>query len=309
MSADKRVRALKVLQREEQFSEEYLQSKSALMRDKVISLGQSGKVAAYSIQRIEAHLDASDQTKDLRKKADLYELAYEAYIPVAPDEDLVNVFLSLRARAYRLDRPNKEIWSQQKLDLIEGDLRLGKTTTGLRSEIESLARAIYECGFRYTRDKELKSELVRFALIVDIVVYLIVLTLFVVFGIKQVKPDSPLQVILIATFGVSGGLLSATLQLRQRRFYRHYLRTELVGLFFRAVFGAVAAVIVILFLELRFIDFPFLHTNVSDGGSIPPTALYVIGFASGFTERIFFGAIGKVSTKGAEVDKKDNTDS
>ena len=300
---DRKLPTLEVLTLEERFSREYLDLKCTYLQDKILPLGQSAKPEI--IQQIQSHLTAAHEETNLRKKADFCELAYEVYISVASGDDLLNIFLGLRARTYRLDRPNREIWSRQKLDALEKEIRQGNVTAGLRSEIESLAKAIYECGFRYTRDKELKSELLRFALKVDIVAYLIVIILFVIFGIMAVAPESPLQVILIGSFGVSGGLLSATLQLRQRRFYRHYLRTELVSLFFRAVFGAVAAVIVSMFLRLRFIDFPFLHTSIGDVTSIPPTTLYVIGFASGFTDRIFFGAIGKVSTKSVENAKED----
>jgi hypothetical protein len=302
---DRKLPTLEVLKLEERFSQEYLDLKCTYLQDKILALGQSAKLEI--VQQIQSHLTAAHEETNLRKKADLCELAYEVYISVASGDDLLNIFLGLRARTYRLDRPSREIWLRQKLDDLEKEIRQGNVTAGLRSEVESLAKAIYECGFRYTRDKELKSELLRFALKVDIVAYLIVIILFVMFGIMAVAPESPFQVILIGSFGVSGGLLSATLQLRQRRFYRHYLKTELVGLFFRAVFGAVAAVIVIMFLRLRFIDFPFLHTSSGDVSSIPPTALYVIGFASGFTDRIFFGAIGKVSIKSGENAKEDTS--
>jgi hypothetical protein len=39
---------------------------------------------------------------------------------------------------------------------------------------------------------------------------------------------------------------------------------EQAGMFFRAAVGALAAVIVTLFLQLRVFDFPFLHTGAAD---------------------------------------------
>jgi hypothetical protein len=290
---------------EEDFSQQYLDSKAELLRDKVVALKKLGVAPAEIIERIEGRLDALERESNLRQKANLYELAHETYVLVAPIEDVLGEFLGLRSRIYRLDKFYRQIWPQEKLDQIEADIRQGNVTAILRVEVESISRAIYECGFRYTRDKELKSELVRGALWADVVVSVLVVLILMLVESYQVSASSPFQEVLSCLFGVSGGLLSATLQLRKRRFYRHDLRTEQVGLLFRAVFGGIAAIIVILSLKLRVVDFPFLH-SIDNAATLPPTALYVVGFASGFTERIFFGAMDKVSTRSGEVAKDES---
>ena len=68
-------------------------------------------------------------------------------------------------------------------------------------------------------------------------------------------------------------------------------------LLFRAVFGAVLALIVTLFIRLRVIDFPYLHTGAADATPFAPAALYVFAFASGFAETMFFRAAEKLVRK------------
>jgi hypothetical protein len=290
---------------DEELSLQYLDSKSELLRDKLVFLNQGGAAHGEMVALIEGRLNTMKTETNLRQKSNLLELAYEGYITIVPDEELLSVFLGLKSRAYRLDKYYSEIWPKQRLNEIESGIRQGHVSRELRVEVESISKAIYECGFRFTRDNELKSELLRSTLIFDSVAYLILIFLLMSFGFKKVAWDSPYQEILIIWFGVSGGLLSATLQLRASRFYRHMLRTEQVRLLFRAVFGAIAAVIVMLLLDLHFIDFPFLRSGSVDSGALSPSARYVIAFVSGLSERVLLRGMARLVTSRETSDAKE----
>jgi hypothetical protein len=301
MNILKNPRWLQVRALEDESSQIYLESKSSLLRHRVAVLRESATAPPERIAEIEACLNDISNKSAARAKWNQYELAYRFYLGIAPADELIIDFAGLRSRTYRLDKPNKEIWSKEKLDQVEQEIQHEVSQTS-RAQITSLAQAIWECGYRYSRDSELKSALLRSALCLEIFFYSIAIFLLIYFGIEQVAVDSPWQTFLIGVFGTCGGLLSATVRLRRREFYRHDLFTEQVGLFFRAAFGAIAAVIVSLFLELRVVDFPLFHVS-SDSGVISPTALYIVGFAAGFTEKIFYSAMSKMSPKGGETGK------
>jgi hypothetical protein len=99
---------------------------------------------------------AISQERNLIGQWSHYELAYGGYIATASIDGLLAVVLTLRSCAYVLDEPGKEIWSRQKLEQLEGEVRQGAISPTLREEIASLARAIYDSGFRCTRDTGLK---------------------------------------------------------------------------------------------------------------------------------------------------------
>jgi hypothetical protein len=67
------------------------------------------------------------------------------------------------------------------------------------------------------------------------------------------------------------------------------------------VLGAFAAGIVTLFLQLRIVDFPVLHVGAEDGAFLTSGAQYIVAFASGFAERIFFRSTEKAAPKRSEV--------
>jgi len=96
-------------------------------------------------------------------------------------------------------------------------------------------------------------------------------------------------------------MLSATMQYRRQRISPGELRIEPVQLFFRAVLGAFAAGIVTLFLQLRIVDFPVLHTGAEDGAFLTSSAQYIVAFASGFAERIFFRSVERTPPKRSEA--------
>jgi hypothetical protein len=113
------------------------------------------------IHQIETHLNAISQEPSLMGQWNHYELAYEEFISAGSFEDLLGVVLNLRSCAQVLDPPNQEIWSKQKLEQLEQDVRRGTANGAVREEIASLARAIYECGFRFIRDSSLRSRVMR----------------------------------------------------------------------------------------------------------------------------------------------------
>jgi hypothetical protein len=288
---------------EQDSSQIYLESKSAILSQRLMALERSRIATPEHIDGIRTLLASISKQADSRTKWNQYELAYLAYLEIAPRDELASDFVGLRSRTYRLDKPNKEIWTSGVLDEIQQQINEDRISAVVRANIRSIAQAIWECGYRYTRDSELKSALVRLALCTNILVGLILIALLIWFGVENVAPNSPYQKLLVGLFGVCGGLLSATLRIRGRKFYRNDLLNEEVGLFFRAVFGAIAAVIIALFLELRLVDFPFLHVNVTDTVIISPKALYIVGFLAGYSESIFFRAMDNVIPKKASATK------
>jgi hypothetical protein len=286
-----------------QHDDDYLQAKLGDLRRGLDSLARVNASVQPEIDEIRGDLDRIQTETVGRVRWILYQLSHRHYLRICPNEELLGAFLGLKARAYRLDKPNKEIWNQAKLDSIEALIVNRPQDPQLRGEIEAFARAIDECGFRYTRDNELKSELDRLALRWNIYVFVAVLLVLGLFAFINVDTQSPWEKIPILLFGVSGGLLSATLQQRRERMYRHEMPTARVQLLFRAVFGAIAAVIVNMFLELRIVDFPVLRAGTGTTSGFPISALYIVGFVSDFTERIFFGAIERISSmrSGTEV--------
>ena len=65
--------------------------------------------------------------------------------------------------------------------------------------------------------------------------------------------------------------------------------------------GAFAAGIVTLFLQLRIVDFPVLHVGSEDGAFLTSSAQYIVAFASGFAERLFFRSVEKPAPKRSEA--------
>jgi hypothetical protein len=226
-----------------------------------------------------------------------YELAYEGFISAASLEDLVGVILNLRSCNQVLDQASQEIWTKQRLDEIELAVRSGHVNAATREEISALARSIYDCGFRFVRNADLKSRVMRTVLFLNFSLSIVTIGLLVLFQLGQIPSTPAQQTLVIACLGASGALLRATIRFRQRELEPDELRLEPAFLIFRAAFGAILAIIVTFFLQLRVIDFPYLHTGPSDSTPFAPAALYVFGFASGFVEQSFFSALERLTNK------------
>lgn len=65
----------------------------------------------------------------------------------------------------------------------------------------------------------------------------------------------------------------------------------------RGVLGATAAVTVALLLQLRVVDFPFLHAGGAENSSMSVAALYVFGFMSGLAVQRYFGKFERTRIK------------
>jgi hypothetical protein len=265
------------------------------------ALRQTNRAPQETLHQIENHLNAISQERNLMGQWSHYELAYEGFISAASLEDLVGVVLNLRSCTQVLDPPNQEIWSKQKLGQIELDVRSGQVNGTTREEISSLARSIYDCGFRFVRNSDLKYRVMRTALFLNVFFSLAIVVLLVLFQLGQIPSTSAWQTLLISA---SGALLGATIRFRQIRLDPDDLRIEPVFLLFRAAFGAILAIVVTLFLQLRVVDFPYLHTGPSDSTPFAPTALYVFAFASGFAEQSLFAALEKFGRKRAYAEEQ-----
>ncbi len=281
------------------FDQLRLISKSQLLRDKLKLLRVSSKVPQEVIQQIEGHLNAISQDSSPMKQWAQYELAFEEYVIAAPQEDLLGTLLGLRTSLDVLDLPNQDVWSNQKLQQLEQEVRQGNAGAAIREEVAVLARAVYDCGLQRTLHAERKWKLVRLVLSMSIFFSILVIALLMIFQMKEISTNSSLQVLLVGCLGGCGALLSASIRLRQLELSCADLQDEAAGMFLRVAVGAIAAIIIGLFLRLRVIDFPSLHTGPADSTPLAPAALYIFAFASGATERFFFRPRGKNSWRGA----------
>jgi hypothetical protein len=274
-----------------------LSSKSQFLRDKIKLIRQAGKAPAETVHQIESHLNAVTQESNPIGQWNSYELAYEGYIPLAEQEDLLGLILDLRSRVDVLDERNQEVWSGPKLAQMEQDVRLRCADSNLRVEIASLARAIHECGVRKRHDIEVRSRLIRRALYLAAFLCVVVICSLLAIEIRKIAADSPWQLMVTAAFGGIGALVVATTRLRQRHLVGNELQADQASLLFRGAFGALLAVVVALVLQLRVIDFPSLHLDHSERSPLSPAAFYVFGFASGLAEEAIFNLLERRKAK------------
>lgn len=277
-----------------------LSTKAQQLRDKVRLLRATTQVPQELLHQIDSHLNAIAQERTLTRQWSCYELAYEEYISAARPEEVLGILLNLRMSAHILDTPGRELWSEKKLGQLEQEVRQVSVAATTREEVASLARAIYKSSLNHKRVVELKRNVVQIVFALNIVFAISAIALLLIFQTKQIAANSPWQIVLIGCFGASGALLSAALRLRQLPFSHENLEDERVGIFFRASVGAIAAVIVTLLLQLRIVDFPFLHTASADTSPFAPGALYIFAFLSGSAERLFFRPLEQAFRKGKE---------
>jgi hypothetical protein len=277
-----------------------LSSRSQFLRDKIKLIRQAGKAPAETVHQIESHLNAVTQESNPIGQWNSYELAYEGYIPLAEQEDLLGLILDLRSRVDVLDERHQEVWSGPKLAQMEQDVRLRYADSNLRVEIASLARAIHECGVRKRHDTEVRSRLIRRALYFAAFLCVVVICSLLAIEIRKIPADSPWQLMVTAAFGGIGALVVATTRLRQRHLVGNDLQADQASLLFRGAFGALLAVVVALVLQLRIIDFPSLHLDHSERSPLSPAAFYVFGFASGLAEEAIFNFLERRRAKIAE---------
>ena len=304
--------ALRVHRFELTYDQLDLSSKSQFLRDKIRLIRQSGKGSAESVHQIESHLNAITQDSNPIGRWNSYELAYEGYIPLAEQEDLLGLILDLRSRVDALDAPNQQVWPSQKLAQMERDVRLGHVDSNLRTETASLARAIHECGVRKRHDTEMRSRLIRRALYLAAFLCLLVICSLVSVAIRKVPSDSPWQLAITAAFGAIGALVVATMRLRQRHLLSNDVQADQASLLFRGALGALLAVVVALILQLHVIDFPLFHLDNSDRSPLSPAAFYLFGLASGLAQEailnLFETRKPKLPDRSASLESPNNKD-
>lgn len=284
---------------DQNFSHLNLTAESQLLRQKVKALRQASRVPQETILQIESHLNAITQEVNLMKQWNQYELAYEGFISASTSEDLLGILLSLRTRAEILDAKAQEVWSRQKLGQLEEEVRKGSNNGTIREEVASLARAIYECGFRFVRNSGLKSSVLKTAISLNIIFGVLAIGLLWFFQLKHIPADSAWHTLLIGCLGACGALLHGTMQLHHAQLDLDDLSIQPAILLFRAVVGAIFALIITMFLRLRVIDFPYLHTGPADTTPFAPAALYMFAFASGFAAPLLFGKLNKLVKPGS----------
>jgi hypothetical protein len=265
-----------------------LSAKSQQLRDKMRLLRATSHVPQELVHVIDTHLNAISQESGPLRQWIRYELASEQYISVASPEDLLGILLNLRPSTCTLDPASQQLWSDQKLNHIEQELRQGTVSAVIREEVASLARALRDSALVRKRDTGRVNDVLQSMLISNIFFAIVCVSLLVAFQTKQVPANSPWQLLLIGCFGATGALLSAASRFQQSRADHLNVPNERAGVVFRAAVGTIAAVMISLLLQLRVIDLPFLHIATSDGASLAPGALYIFGFLSGFVERRFF---------------------
>ena len=305
------ISAVGVGRTDEHYFQLSLHSQSQLLREKIKEARTAGTVAPETIQRIEGHLSAISQEKNPVGQWNSYELAYENFISVASRDDLLGVLLRLRTRIHRLDEHSQKVWPKEKIAQIEEDVRSGEVSSSLRAEIVTLVRTVHECGIRGKRESEARSRIVRVAFLVNAFLSVLAFILVIWLDFLKTEASSPWPIVVTGIFGAVGGLLSETVQLRIQRLEGSAMQTDGADLLFRGTLGAIAAVVVGLFLRLRIVDFPFLHggtiplldlgTNAS--GTLAPAAFYAFGFASGMVAQLFFKTTRRNDNKHSAVKK------
>jgi hypothetical protein len=282
-------------------------SRSQLLRDKLKILRQSSKAPQELIHQVEGHLNGISQDTSTTKQWSQYELAYEEYITAAPQQDLLGILLDLRTSLGVLNSESQDVWSTQRIEQLEREVRRGDLSPTIREEIASLARAIYDCGLQYTRHLELRWKLQRVMLAVSILFSILVVALLIVFQMKAVSPESPLQLLLVGCFGACAALVSSPQAFAGRQASSSTSREQAAKMLFRTAVGALAAVIIALFLRLRVVDFPWLHSGPADTTPLAPAALYIFAFLSGLSVNFLFNARSKASPRAAEAAQKDSS--
>lgn len=270
------------------FGQLSLASKAQFLRDRLKIVRQQGRAAPEVLHQIESRLNNITQEYNPVSQWNAYELAYEAFIPIAPEEDLLGVLLDLRAKADLLDAGNQEVWPAVKLEQMEREIRQGQPNATLRLEIASFARAIHECGLRRKRDSEIRMCIVRRTLYLTALLSVALLCGLFWALVNHVPPASALQLLLAAGFGAIGALVTASLRLQRTHLVTNDVQADQASVMFRAAFGAVLAIVVVSFLRLRIVDFPFLHVDFSASAPLAPAAVYVFGFLSGLAEEPMF---------------------
>ncbi len=278
-----------------------LSFRSQLLRDKLKLLRQSSKAPQELVHQIEGHLNAITQDNSAAKQWSQYELAYEEYIAATSQEDLLGVLLGLRTSLDVLDLPSQGVWSTQKLEQLEQEVRHGNANAAIREEIAALARAVYECGLQRMSQAKLKWKLLSLLISMSIFFCILSIALLVVFQTKDVSPSSSLQMLLIGCLGACGALLSSRLGLRQLEVSSTTVRDEAAKMFYSAAVGALAAVMIVLFLRLRVVDFPWLHSGPADANSLAPAAQYIFALVSGASVTFLFSPRSKASPRSMEA--------
>jgi hypothetical protein len=280
-----------------------LHSQSQVLREKVKAARSAGTVPSDAIQRIESHLSAISQEKNPVGQWNLYELAYESYIPIASHCDLLGVFLHLRTRLHRLDQHSRETWSKEQLTRIEAHIRAEHANSAVRAEIVALARSIHECGLRRKRELEAKSGTIREAFYLNTFLAVLAILLVIRLDLVRVETGAKWVMALTVLFGVLGSLLSATLKAKRRDSTDDDVKNDRAKLLFSGTLGAVAALVVALILRLRIVDFPLLHSSTSEG-IVAPAAFYLFGFFGGVAVQALFRS-SKKQDKAASAEKSE----
>ena len=282
-----------------EYDEEYLEMKISDLRNKLDVLTRQNFAPQYEVKEIHKSLNAA-KALDIRGKRAAYQLAFRRYILICPEDELLSIVLELRCRLNNLDRTGDDTWDPRKLDAIEQAVRTHSGNGNLRTEIETLAKSIDEGRFRLRRDEDLRRDFLVFAFKSNLALFLVLLCVLGIFVTLKVDMHSQWRKLPVLLFGACGGMLSATMQYRRQRVSPGDLRIEPIQLFFRSVLGAFVAGIVTLFLQLRIVDFPVLHAGLDDGSSLTSAAQYIVAFASGFAERLFFRPMERSPARRAE---------
>ena len=154
------------------------------------------------------------------------------------------------------------------------------------------------------RHAELKWKVLGVMLSVSIFFSILVIALLVVFQMKEVPSNSSLQMLFFGCLGACGAILNSSVWLRHLELSYTTLREEAAEMILRAAVGAIAAVMVVLFLRLRVVDFPLLHSGPADTTPLAPAALYIFAFVSGVSVKFLFSPRAKASPRGAEAHQK-----
>jgi hypothetical protein len=150
----------------------------------------------------------------------------------------------------------------------------------------------------------LKWKVLRMMTSMSVFCSILAIALLVVFQMKDVPSTSPLQMLFVGCLGACGALLSAPIGLQHPELSSTAVRDEAAKMFFRATIGALAAAIIVLFLRLRVVDFPSLHSGPAHTTPLAQAALYIFALVSGASARFLFRTRSEASPRSTEAPQK-----
>ena len=238
-----------------------------------------------------------------------------------PVPSLVPTAHRLREKLYRLDSKRREAW-EKYLDRLtrDGDAFDEQAEQAVRLRLKSLTYESIEAAERYERLAKERSSAIQIVLIISFLIVMVVL-LGVIWSLNGLTLDccdglgstqdcacgaalswAWLRLVLLAGgLGAMINIVPSTISEEKRR--PVYALTYIVSMGVRAVLGSVYAFIVYVATVAH-----VLPLTIPSDLKAAVSFLTVLGFASGYSDRLFGQVLSNLITGKSSSKKKDGTD-